>query len=691
VIRAGLLLLLAVSPVAPAEDLERLVTEHPDRVTSLLERLDLERGDLEAVRAAWRSGDLVAACQALLRHYEASPWRTRLDVAAKDGDRALAEADDVLRDTFTLQNLRGVNPRLDNGRVDWWSRGPKDDREWTVVLNWHLYFGALREAYRTTGDARYARAFGDLVTDWILSNPPPTGKPRTQPWRSLEAAMRLTESWPHAFFGFLRSPDVPASAKILMLSSVPEQADVCRRHHTHRGNHVLTEMLALVRAATYWPEFRDAPAWIDYAFATAAGEMERQVYPDGAQKELSNHYQVITARSFDRLATAAREAGRPLPAAYEERLAAMWSYLGRVAKPSGDGPLNNDADGERNAHEVLDAAGRWGRDDWRFLATAGEEGTRPPGTASIHFPWAGQVVMRSGYGRDALWSWFDVGPSGQAHSHYDRLHLSVSALGRDFLVDTGRYHYKRDEIRKYFVGPRGHNVVIVNGRRPPLNPRLRAAPGDDGVLLAPDLDFARGRVEFDGPGPRLSHERAVLRFRDDYLLVVDLVVGFGLHDVEALWHFHPDVGVVLDGTTTTTSDVERANLRLIPIGEMRWNASLVTGREAPDAQGWWSASYNERVPATAAVYRARHRGPALFGWLIAPHAAGERPPSVERLPADPGTLHVRVRGDGEQEIAVRMRGSGPLPVPGNIVDGDLAVLDDGRLVDTATADSRRGD
>ena len=137
----------------------------------------------------------------------------------------------------------------------------------------------------------------------------------------------------------------------------------------------------------------------------------------------------------------------------------------------------------------------------------------------------------------------------------------------------------------------------------------------------------------------------------------------------------------LDGTVAATRDEGAPNLRIVPVGDIGWATTLVAGVEGPNSQGWWSASYNEKLPSTTAVYRVRHRGPALFAWLLAPHDPGETAPSIERLPAAAGTLRVRVHAAGDQEIAVRMRGSRPLSLSGGItIDGDLAILDNGRLL-----------
>ncbi len=677
---AGLLLLplLLIAPaLAPAGDLDDFYERHQALVRSLFERLDLDTPGLEDARARYEANDLPGACSALIDYYRRSPWVGRVQRVMNDPAFVLDQADDVLRDVFHLLNIEALNPRRPDGGLDWRYRGPNDDREWTLTLNWHLFFQALVGADELTGDPSYARAFGALVSDWVLANPVPEGAPQGEIWRSLETAMRMARSWPRSFYGFVASPEVPSSAKILMLSSIPDHARILMRHHSHQGNHVLIEMAGLAYAAVAWSEFADSDRWLRYALEIAEGEMRRQVYPDGVQKELSNHYQVETTHYFERIVEAARLGGAGMSPAFEERLEAMWDYLARVAKPSGYGPLNNDADVENNAWRVLGALETYGREDWRYIATGGAEGVAPAGSASSHYPWAGHVILRSGWEPDALWSLFDAGPSGMAHAHYDRLHLSVSAFGRDFLVDNGRYHHKVDALREYFKGPRGHNVILVDGRRQPLRPRVRGGPHDDHVVLHEAFDFAAGSVGFEDVDPRLRHHRAVLRYRDRYWLVVDLVLGFGSHDVEALWHFHPDCTVVADGASVKTADEETANLTILPVGDVDWDLEVVSGQTEPVVQGWFSERYNHKLTAAAAVYQARTDGPTMFAWVIAPRRQGPAIlPTVERLPSAAGTMRLRIDGT---EIAVRLYGESPLELSdGWRVAGELAILDGSR-------------
>ena len=141
----------------------------------------------------------------------------------------------------------------------------------------------------------------------------------------------------------------------------------------------------------------------------------------------------------------------------------MTNYLAYILRPDGHLPLNNDSDRLDDRSNVLWHARDYNRPDWIWIVTNGREGEEPKGLPSVVFPWAGQVVMRSGWDADAHWAFFDVGPLGMSHYHYDKLHLSVAAYGRDLLVDAGRYTYTGGKWMDYFMGSASHNVILVDG------------------------------------------------------------------------------------------------------------------------------------------------------------------------------------------------------------------------------------
>src|SRR5690606_31477637 len=101
---------------------------------------------------------------------------------------------------------------------------------------------------------------------------------------------------------------------------------------------------------------------------------------------------------------------------------------------------------------------------------------------------------RSGYDAQAHWSFFDMGPWGSGHQHNDKLHISISAYGRDLLVDAGRFAYTGEVAQKFGAYARGsesHNLVLIDGNGQSPGPTLASAPlNESHTRITPLFDYA---------------------------------------------------------------------------------------------------------------------------------------------------------------------------------------------------------
>jgi hypothetical protein len=314
--------------------------------------------------------------------------------------------------------------------------------------------------------------------------------------------------------------------------------------------------------------------------------------------------------------------------------------------------MNNDSDRVDNRARIIEAAERYRRDDWMYIITNGAKGKKPEGLPSKAWPWAGQIVMRSGFDRDAHWGFFDIGPAGIGHQHNDRLHLSVAAYGRDLLVDGGRYWYKsfRDPWRRYFVGSTSHNVIVIDGK---IQGRGRTAvnrPFTDAFAFDPKFDYARGTFAdgYHGLKGKATHERSVRYIRGVCWVVADRITTDRPRNLQALWHFHPDCTVEADGLHAASVDVGKGNLRIIPVASPEWKLELVRGQAKPGIQGWYSPTYNVKQPSTAAVYSATIDTTRTFGWVLLP-AKGRVPvPKVEAIKRSADGIGIRLTVPGRE-------------------------------------------
>jgi hypothetical protein len=436
------------------------------------------------------------------------------------------------------------------------------------------------------------------------------------------------------------------------------------------------EMMGLANAATCWPEFRDSGRWFDFALKGITPEMKRQVHPDGVHQEMSASYHHVAAANFGPMVDLARKAGREMPESYLRGVESLWGYLAYSIRPDGHNPLTGDSDLDDYRARLKDAISTFKRDDWLYITTGGAQGKRPDDPPSRAWPYSGQMVMRSGWDEKAQWAYFDAGPCGGWHGHYDDLHLSVAAFGRDLLVDGGRYWYKGDRWREYFRSSAAHNVVLVDGLG--QNDSGRGTDLKGRHAIRPEFDFLRAEHATGfGSIKGVRHARAVVYLRGLCWLVFDRVTVDKPRAVEVLWHFGPDCTVKAEGLEAVSGDEGKGNLRVVPAGGPGWKLELVKGQEKPSIQGWYSPTYNVKHPNSTAVYSAKLAKSATFAWALVPADGPVPAVKFESLPAPEGAARVRLAlpGGKSVEVAVRLSGREAVELSGGLkLDGDCAIL-----------------
>lgn len=517
---------------------------------------------------------------------------------------APAEAEAALHGEFTLQGVTAAQPRLPSGGYDWDWRGPRDDPEWAWFFNRHGWFPSLLEAYRETGDDRYSRAILDTLDDWIATHPAPGRITFSAAWRPLEAARRLTGSWLVVMPALADSPGFTAERRARYRACLAAHGDHLRNHHAFGGNHLVTEMLALVQLALAEPALPGAEDWLRYGLDQLSRAYADQVYPDGAHKELSTHYQRVIALNYQQLLDLLRTHGQDtLAADWIPRVERLWYYIAAVRQPDGTNPINNDSDREHYS---------------QLLASHASHVMDRVLPAHTHFPWAGQTVFRAG----EHWAFFDAGPRGTDHDHADLLHFSLSLGHRHFLVDNGRYTYAPGPWRDYFAGPAGHNVLLLDGQGADAGPRAVAAPPSPARYHAAgpftiawgDAVFARASSRRDG-----DWRRIVIYAQDAGWVVVDRIIAFGHRELSTLWHWDPSVTAAEDvgGRLGMRAGDARLDVALASSTTGQW--TFIRGAEPPaPVQGWFSPAFNRREPALCTIHTQPLAGPLLNVWLFRP-------------------------------------------------------------------------
>lgn len=619
-------------------------TAYPERIKTMLQSLNLDLKGLEKVKSAYDKGNIELASQALLDYYykgnTAAYLRQDLPAASKKRD---TEADSILNRIFTFYEIPDKVPVKPDGHLDWTWKGRDKDIEWAWGLNRHYHIRTLLTAYIKTGNTDYAKAINNDIKDWITASIPyPAVKSSTEMWRGLEVSFRA-KIWTNVFYNLMKSKELEPATRLLILTSIPEHAHYARNFHA-QGNWLTMELSGLATVAAAWPEFRDSPSWIAYAKETMTKSLQEQVYPDGVQTELTSSYHTVALNNFNLFLETCKQINEPLPEIYSQYLEKMWNYLAYTMRPDGYGLLNNDADLIYNREMLQKSAAKYNRPDWLYIASNGKTGKKPDGQPSVIFPWAGQIIMRSGYDLMAQWSFFDIGPWGTGHQHNDKLHISLAAYGRDLLTDAGRFAYRgefADKFRPYATGSYGHNVILVNGKGQSRGPVDTKTPlSENNYKITEAFDYAWNSFDrFNETEGQFSHTRAVFYVRGKFWVVVDRLRTDRPRRIEALWHWHPDNKVAVKDNIAFTEN-EKGNLQIIPEGHHSWDLKIIKGQEKPMPQGWYSREYNSGVPNPATIYSTDIEKDATLVWILYPS---------ERKTEAPAT---RILSENDQEVVV---------------------------------------
>ena len=670
---------------------------------AFFEALNLDDPALREVKGAVDQEDWSAARQAFAAHLRSREkpvwffdWRNRTEPdtegdteVVRVGGRAARDVDMETADKAVRNVLRSCRVEQDFGDEINWELDPINYKEWTWQLSRHPFWVTLGQAYWKTEDEQYTEAFVRQMTHWVENVLVPVGEDgngwkgdakmgtdRTNCWRTIECGIRMGQTWPNAFFYFLSSPTFTDDAVCLMVKSMAEHA----RHlmqWPRSGNWLTMEANGMYHVGVLFPEFKEAAEWRKVAMERLYRELDVQVYPDGAQIELSSGYHQVSLRNFVMALYVGRLNDQAIPEDYAAKLERMYHYDLYLAMPDLRMPALNDGSWT-DVRPYLRRALRFfpKRDDFRWAATEGAEGTRPE-TLSCAFPYAGHFVMRAGWEADDAYMFFDGGPFGYGHQHEDKLNIVVYAHGRVHVTDPGNYPYDSSQWRKYVLSTRAHNTVMVDG----MEQNQRGQSRDRYVVSEPlphtwistsDYDYASASYG-EGYGSErdrtVTHTRSILFIKPALWIVTDILTPSdnALHRYEAMFHLDAEDAEVLEGAAgVETRNDGAGNLGIYGLASEAAAVEVVSGQESPIVQGWIPrGGPYECQPIPTAVFRTEGTGPVVMSYVISP-IPKDRPSPVSYvgslaevssdLPAIAG--HVEFRNGSQAYFVQRCAGEG---------------------------------
>ena len=559
------------------------------------------------------------------------------------------------------------SPRIHWSRIDPLNPDQVGDSKVVWEVNRHQWLLDLGQAWRLTGDDRYAECFIALVSAWMERNPYAQGIN----WSSaLEAAMRSL-SWCWALGLFRDSAALTPERFQAILGGLQRHAGFIERYLSRYfapNTHLTVEALALYTIGTVLPELQGAGRWRDVGRRVLLEQLPLHVPEGDVYFEQSTRYQYYTAELYLHFAILADRNGDPLPAQVGETLGAMLRFLIHARRPDGTVPQIGDTDGgwlcPLLRREVGDyrglfstaavflgdaqlawAAGSLTHEAFCLLGSDAAErwaqlDPGPPPLEHLTVHGAGDyVVMRTGWADDAHHLVFDTGafgcPYSGAHGHADLLAIQCSAFGENYLVDPGTGCYTAgSEWREHFRSTRAHSTVRVDGQdqaetrgpfawvdRPPA--QLLGTEDRPGLQFAAAQHQAYRRL----PDP-VQHLRRIWLLDSKLWLIVDDLLGTTRHAIDLRFQFAP-LPVHIEAHGWVRAQGAASSLLMKTFSSTTLESKLLSGALSPPA-GWYSPNYGHQVPAPVLTVEADMELPARLATVIIPSRdPNPRPPTVE--------------------------------------------------------------
>lgn len=536
--------------------------------------------------------------------------------------------DHLYRDRYTAdQAVEGIftnaGVTLNLGlQPDWCRDGLAGDKEWRI--EWvKAYFGLdLAHCFAETGDTRYLLAWQQCLEGWLEQVP--CG------FDSSDVSARRLQNWAYAWQRFAASPHfngLPAELEQRLLRTIGADLDHLAANLTAERNHRTMELYTLFIVPLALTTLDPTGSRIRFALDELQQNLVTDIWPDGVHRECCSDYHMIALRTFLGVMANSAMFGLELPQGFRERVSLACDFAMHLQRPDGLTPALSDGDVGDYRPLLMLSADLLQRDDLRWVATRGAEGTAPE-QLQPSFGVGGYAFQRSGWGAseipfaNELYCVIDCGPLGDGgHGHYDCLSVEIAAGGQSLVVDPGRFTYADDpqEWRRWFKGTAGHNTVTVDGldqtpyrRSRPIGPVAGAQ-----LLSRHSLDgFDVVEAEVTSPVYSASHRRQVVFVDRKYWLIVDHLNDDTAHTYEQRWHLATEAN-----GNTHLAERDNRNLCMIattPGMTMAFAAVSAGLFDVAIEPGWVSPTYGVKHPAPVLVASSAGHPRAIFVTVIAP-------------------------------------------------------------------------
>lgn len=530
--------------------------------------------------------------------------------------------------------------------IDWLCQ-PGDDPEFIYAFNRMKFWLCMGQAYRVTGNEKYAKAYAHQLCHWV-DHVKRGGPACEKAWRTIEAGIRM-EVWSKAIGYFEGSPALTEEVIDRYISSMTDHAEyimsVWNTYNLMSNWGVMANHGLFVAGCALPPTERTA----EYQREAARRlwqELKIQVYADGMQWEQSPMYHNEVLRCYLDVVLHARRAGFSLPEGFEETVHKMARASLAWQKPDGCEPMMGDSD-DIDQRDLMTLAAALFQDSelkfagyseldydtlWELGAEAAKEyedlSAQQPSRLDYALSSSGNFFFRSSWDRGAVWARFHCGMLGAGHGHADQLHFDVTAYGQDILTDLGRFTYVDGPNRREFKNPNGHNTIVVDGEDFYV---YKDSWECSKLSRAVNREFYTDKLYGYAEGGHLGYygkgvfvNRRFIYLKPDVFVIADEFYAGGMHQYREFFHWGEGGSVRQEeGVTYWQGETACASLRQI-------STRTLTTKLRP---GRISRHYNAAEENTVLETACSGEGfVSVFTVISVDRAGSVQPVEVEKLP-----------------------------------------------------------
>ena len=517
-------------------------------------------------------------------------------------------------------------------------------------LNRHQHLPVLAKAFHLTGSEKYLNEMVRQWYGWCESNPYPLGINwasslevafRALSWLWVRELIQGCEMVPHQFCRDLERQLALAGRYIELFLST----------YFAPNTHLLGEGLALFFIGTLVPALPNAARWQAIGWKILLEGLDRQFSPEGMHFEHSTYYHVYAIDFYLHARMLSQANGIALPSTVDARLQQILSALndislGGLPASRGDDDGGRLFDPRRNKREhMLDplclGAALFKRSDFKNTAPVLTEellwvlGPKaadqfmsmpsvPTPATSVSLAASGLCTMSSTDRTVQLVILSGALADGSGgHSHADALSVQLTSRGEALLLDAGTGCYAGPaQMRDGFRGTRAHNTVCVDGlaQAEPAalfgwSSRFRVVvehwiEGESFYLFCGSHD---GYMRLARP---VKHRRVIFGLRSGFWLVLDGLVGKGIHDIEINWLLSKEMEAIQQAEQFCFSKHHGERiLQIVPASDSGWNSAIVNRTYSPvygqiESSAGVRLSKRDQLPQTHAFVLSQSKSEA---------------------------------------------------------------------------------